>query len=199
MTKEQLIAMGLSEEDAQKIIADAENEKTKAVAKATKGQPSKEELETLKTKAAKADEFEAQNMTNAEKTQKEMEQLRAEVEKSKQAEIEFKMKSNRLTAKEKLIEAGYTAEQCEKLLNHLVKEDADQTMAAVNDLIEVGKSAIDTAVANDREQNLGKGSVGNVGGQNKEETEKTEPEKFAEQLISSETSTGDVSDNPYIH
>lgn len=185
MTKEQLIAMGLSEEDAQKIIADAENEKTKAVSKATKGQPSKEELETLKTKAAKADEFEAQGLTEAEKTQKEMEQLRAEVEKSKQAEIEFKMKSNRLTAKEKLIEAGYTAEQCEKLLNHLVKEDADQTMAAVNDLIDVGKSAIDTAVANDRELNLGKGSVGNVGGQGGESEEKS----VIETVIDSDTST----------
>lgn len=165
MKREELIAMGVSEENADKIMADYGSSIQKANAKA----------EQFKAKADTADELQrqldklnSQNMTEVEKATKALEEANKKI-----AELERKdvIRTQRATVMESF---GITAEQA----NQVVKDDGSTDYAVLGQIFADGKK---NAVAEFEKQTLQ--NTPNPDGKQGGNENKTTAEKIAEKLM----------------
>lgn len=177
MKREELIAMGISEENADKIMADYGSSIQKANAKA----------DVYKAKADKADELQSQldeinsqNLSEVEKANKALETANNRI-----AELEKAQAIS--TQKSAVIEKfKVTAEQA----NQIVKDDGSLDMDVLGQII----SDKETAAATAKEQEIAKkagspggGSAGGKGGE-----EKSNAEKLATKLFSKQKDETDI-------
>lgn len=176
MKREELIAMGISEENADKIMADYGSTVQKANAKA----------EQYKEKANKADELQSQidelnsqNMTEVEKATTALEAANKKI-----AELEKKdtIRTQRANAMEKF---GITAEQASKV----VTDDGATDYEVLGQIFADSKKS---AIAEYEKQKLDDtpnpgGSTGGSGGE-----EKTNAEKLVEKYYSGQKQNNDV-------
>lgn len=179
MKREDLIAMGLSEENADKIMADYGSSVQKAKAKA----------DEYKTKADKADELQKQlddieqgKLTEVEQANKNLEKSNARI-----AELEkvLAISAQRSAWASAL---GGTAEQ----MSEIIKDDGTIDEKALGKYYSDGL----TAAAQAKEQEIAKGSTnpggGTAGGNKAGADNKTNAEKIAESLISNAPKNNDV-------
>ena len=171
MKREDLIAMGLSEENADKIMADYGSSVQKAKAK----------VDEYKTKADKAEELQKQlddieqgKLTEVEQANKNLEKANARIAELEKAQA---IATQRANAASKF---NVTAEQAAQI----VKDDGSFDYDVLGKII----SEKETAAAQAKEQEIAKGSTnpggGTVGGNKDGVDNKTNAEKIAESLIS---------------
>lgn len=177
MKREELIAMGVSEENADKIMADYGSSIQKANAKA----------EQFKTKADTADELQrqldevnAQNMSEVERTTKALEEANKKI-----AELERKdvIRTQRATVMENF---GITAEQA----NQVVKDDGSTDYAVLGQIFADGKK---NAVAEFEKQTLQNtpNPDGKQGGNEEKPSDVTNAEKITFGTPSADQSSKD--------
>lgn len=167
MKREDLIAMGLSEENADKIMADYGSSVQRAKAK----------VEEYKTKADKAEELQKQlddieqgKLTEVEQANKNLEKANARIAELEKAQA---IAAQRTNAASKF---NVTAEQAAQI----VKDDGSFDYDVLGKII----SEKETAAAQAKEQEIANGSTnpgGGTAGGNKD-NEKTEAEKAAESI-----------------
>lgn len=167
MKREDLIAMGLSEENADKIMADYGSSVQKAKAR----------VDEYKTKADKAEELQKQlddieqgKLTEVEQANKNLEKANARIAELEKAQA---IATQRANAASKF---NVTAEQAAQI----VKDDGSFDYDVLGKII----SEKETAAAQAKEQEIAKGSTnpgGGTAGGNKD-NEKTEAEKAAESI-----------------
>lgn len=167
MKREDLIAMGLSEENADKIMADYGSSVQRAKAK----------VDEYKTKADKAEELQKQlddieqgKLTEVEQANKNLEKANARIAELEKAQA---IATQRADAASKF---NVTAEQAAQI----VKDDGSFDYDVLGKII----SEKETAAAQAKEQEIAKGSTnpgGGTAGGNKD-NEKTEAEKAAESI-----------------
>lgn len=165
MKREDLIAMGLSEENADKIMADYGSSVQKAKAKA----------DEYKTKADKAEELQKQlddieqgKLTEVEQANKNLEKANARIAELEKAQA---IANQRASAASKF---NVTAEQAEQI----VKDDGSFDYDVLGKII----SEKETAAAQAKEQEIAKGSTNPGGGTAGGDKGKTEAEKTAESI-----------------
>lgn len=179
MKREDLIAMGLSEENADKIMADYGSSVQKAKAKA----------DEYKTKADKAEELQKQlddieqgKLTEVEQANKNLEKANARIAELEKAQA---IATQRANAASKF---NVTAEQAAQI----VKDDGSFDYDVLGKII----SEKETAAAQAKEQEIAKGSTnpggGTAGGDKAGTDNKTNAEKIAESLISNAPKNNDV-------
>ena len=167
MKREDLIAMGLSEENADKIMADYGSSVQKAQAR----------VDEYKTKADKAEELQKQlddieqgKLTEVEQANKNLEKANARIAELEKAQA---IATQRANAASKF---NVTAEQAAQI----VKDDGSFDYDVLGKII----SEKETAAAQAKEQEIANGSTnpgGGTAGGNKD-NEKTEAEKAAESI-----------------
>lgn len=167
MKREDLIAMGLSEENADKIMADYGSSVQKAKAR----------VDEYKTKADKAEELQKQlddieqgKLTEVEQANKNLEKANARIAELEKAQA---IATQRANAASKF---NVTAEQAAQI----VKDDGSFDYDVLGKII----SEKETAAAQAKEQEIANGSTnpgGGTDGGNKD-NEKTEAEKAAESI-----------------
>lgn len=165
MKREELIAMGISEENADKIMADYGSTVQKANAKA----------EQYKEKANKADELQSQldelnsqNMTEVEKATKALESANQKIAELEKRDV---IRTQRANAMEKF---GLTAEQASKV----VTDDGATDYEVLGQIFADSKKS---AIAEYEKQKLD--NTPNPGGTKVgSDNEKTEAEKIAERI-----------------
>lgn len=167
MKREDLIAMGLSEENADKIMADYGSSVQRAKAK----------VDEYKTKADKAEELQKQlddieqgKLTEVEQANKNLEKANARIAELEKAQA---IATQRSSAASKF---NVTAEQAAQI----VKDDGSFDYDVLGKII----SEKETAAAQAKEQEIANGSTnpgGGTAGGNKD-NEKTEAEKAAESI-----------------
>lgn len=175
MKREELIAMGISEENADKIMADYGSTVQKANAKAEQYKEKANKADELQTQL---DELNSQNMTEVEKATSAL-----EVANKKIAELEKKdtVRTQRANAMEKF---GITAEQASKV----VTDDGATDYEVLGQIFADSKK---TAIAEYEKQKLDDtpnpgGSTGGSG------EEKTNAEKLVEKYYSGQKQNNDV-------
>jgi hypothetical protein len=175
MKREELIAMGISEENADKIMADYGSTVQKANAKAEQYKEKANKADELQTQL---DELNSQNMTEVEKATSAL-----EVANKKIAELEKKdtVRTQRTNAMEKF---GLTAEQASKV----VTDDGATDYEVLGQIFADSKK---TAIAEYEKQKLDDtpnpgGSTGGSG------EEKTNAEKLVEKYYSGQKQNNDV-------
>lgn len=175
MKREELIAMGISEENADKIMADYGSTVQKANAKAEQYKEKANKADELQTQL---DELNSQNMTEVEKATSAL-----EVANKKIAELEKKdtVRTQRANAMEKF---GLTAEQASKV----VTDDGATDYEVLGQIFADSKK---TAIAEYEKQKLDDtpnpgGSTGGSG------EEKTNAEKLVEKYYSGQKQNNDV-------
>lgn len=165
MKREELIAMGISEENADKIMADYGSTVQKANAKAEHYKAKADKADELQTQL---DELNSQNMTELEKATKALETANQKI-----AELEKKdtVRTQRANAMEKF---GLTAEQASKV----VTDDGATDYEVLGQIFADSKKS---AIAEYEKQKLDgtPNPGGSTGGTGKE---KTEAEKIAERI-----------------
>lgn len=150
MKREELIAMGISEEDADKIMADYGSAVQRANAKAEQYKAKAEKADELQTQI---DDLNSQNLSDIEKANKELEKANqriAELEKNDE------IKTQRSLAMEKF---KVTAEQAKQI----VKDDGSLDYDILGQIISDKESASATAKEQeiaDNATNPGGGSAG---------------------------------------
>ncbi len=167
MKREDLIAMGLSEENADKIMADYGSSVQRAKAK----------VDEYKTKADKAEELQKQlddieqgKLTEVEQANKNLEKANARIAELEKAQAIATQRSNAAS------KFNVTAEQAAQI----VKDDGSFDYDVLGKII----SEKETAAAQAKEQEIANGSTnpgGGTAGGNKD-NEKTEAEKAAESI-----------------
>lgn len=165
MKREELIAMGISEENADKIMADYGSTVQKANAKAEQYKAKANKADELQTQL---DELNSQNMTELEKATKALESANQKI-----AELEKKdtVRTQRANAMEKF---GLTAEQASKV----VTDDGATDYEVLGQIFADSKK---TAIAEYEKQKLD--NTPNPGGTKVgSHNEKTEAEKIAERI-----------------
>lgn len=177
MKREDLIAMGLSEENADKIMADYGSSVQRAKAK----------VDEYKTKADKAEELQKQlddieqgKLTEVEQANKNLEKANARIAELEKAQA---IATQRANAASKF---NVTAEQAAQI----VKDDGSFDYDVLGKII----SEKETAAAQAKEQEIAKGSTnpgGGTAGGNKD-NEKTEAEKAAESIGKTLAGTNEV-------
>ena len=171
MKREDLIAMGLSEENADKIMADYGSSVQRAKAK----------VDEYKTKADKAEELQKQlddieqgKLTEVEQANKNLEKANARIAELEKAQA---IATQRADAASKF---NVTAEQAAQI----VKDDGSFDYDVLGKII----SEKETAAAQAKEQEIAKGSTnpggGTAGNSGINVNNKTNAEKIAESLIS---------------
>lgn len=175
MKREELIAMGISEENADKIMADYGSTVQKANAKAEQYKEKANKADELQTQL---DELNSQNMTEVEKATSAL-----EVANKKIAELEKKdtIRTQRANAMEKF---GITAEQASKV----VTDDGVTDYEVLGQIFADSKKS---AIAEYEKQKLDDtpnpgGSTGGSG------EEKTNAEKLVEKYYSGQKQNNDV-------
>ena len=179
MKREDLIAMGLSEENADKIMADYGSSVQKAKAK----------FDEYKTKADKAEELQKQlddieqgKLTEVEQANKNLEKANARIAELEKAQA---IAAQRVNAASKF---NVTAEQAAQI----VKDDGSFDYDVLGKII----SEKETAAAQAKEQEIANGSTnpggGTAGGNKAGADNKTNAEKIAENIISNAPKNNDV-------
>lgn len=179
MKREDLIAMGLSEENADKIMADYGISVQKAKAK----------VDEYKTKADKAEELQKQlddieqgKLTEVEQANKNLEKANARIAELEKAQA---IAAQRANAASKF---NVTAEQAAQI----VKDDGSFDYDVLGKII----SEKETAAAQAKEQEIANGSTnpggGTAGGNKAGADNKTNAEKIAESIISNAPKNNDV-------
>lgn len=175
MKREELIAMGISEENADKIMADYGSTVQKANAKAEQYKEKANKADELQTQL---DELNSQNMTELEKATTALETANQKI-----AELEKKdtVRTQRANAMEKF---GLTAEQASKV----VTDDGATDYEVLGQIFADSKK---TAIAEYEKQKLDDtpnpgGSTGGSG------EEKTNAEKLVEKYYSGQKQNNDV-------
>lgn len=179
MKREDLIAMGLSEENADKIMADYGSSVQKAKAR----------VDEYKTKADKAEELQKQlddieqgKLTEVEQANKNLEKANARIAELEKAQA---IAAQRADAASKF---NVTAEQAAQI----VKDDGSFDYDVLGKII----SEKETAAAQAKEQEIANGSTnpggGTAGGNKAGADNKTNAEKIAESLISNAPKNNDV-------
>lgn len=175
MKREELIAMGISEENADKIMADYGSTVQKANAKAEQYKEKANKADELQTKL---DELNSQNMTELEKATTALEAANKQI-----AQLEKKdtVRTQRANAMEKF---GLTAEQASKV----VTDDGATDYEVLGQIFADSKK---TAIAEYEKQKLDDtpnpgGSTGGSG------EEKTNAEKLVEKYYSGQKQNNDV-------
>lgn len=199
MTLEELKSMGMSEEDAKKVIANMEEEQkaavNDAVNSATKGLPTKEELKALRDKAKIADSFTNADLPDAESAAKiiaDAKQAKADYE---ELTRKNKIETNQLKARTELEKVGVPEEKIVDILS-CVTEDFESSMKVINAFTGSFDSVREKVEKEIRGNDLGSGQGSGNGQGNPGGEEKTEQEKLAENLYkdnqSQETSSCDI-------
>lgn len=183
MKREDLIAMGLSEENADKIMADYGSSVQKAKAR----------VDEYKTKADKAEELQKQlddieqgKLTEVEQANKNLEKANARIAELEKAQA---IATQRANAASKF---NVTAEQAEQI----VKDDGSFDYDVLGKII----SEKETAAAQAKEQEIAKGSTnpgGGTAGGNKG-NEKTADVENAEKITFGSNSTTAEEKNHYV-
>ena len=175
MKREELIAMGISEENADKIMADYGSTVQKANAKAEQYKEKANKADDLQTQL---DELNSQNMTELEKATTALEAANKQI-----AQLEKKdtVRTQRANAMEKF---GLTAEQASKV----VTDDGATDYEVLGQIFADSKK---TAIAEYEKQKLDDtpnpgGSTGGSG------EEKTNAEKLVEKYYSGQKQNNDV-------
>lgn len=175
MKREELIAMGISEENADKIMADYGSTVQKANAKAEQYKEKANKADELQTQL---DELNSQNMTELEKATTALEAANKQI-----AQLEKKdtVRTQRANAMEKF---GLTAEQASKV----VTDDGATDYEVLGQIFTDSKK---TAIAEYEKQKLDDtpnpgGSTGGSG------EEKTNAEKLVEKYYSGQKQNNDV-------
>lgn len=175
MKREELIAMGISEENADKIMADYGSTVQKANAKAEQYKEKANKADELQTQL---DELNSQNMTELEKATTALEAANKQI-----AQLEKKetVRTQRANAMEKF---GLTAEQASKV----VTDDGATDYEVLGQIFADSKK---TAIAEYEKQKLDDtpnpgGSTGGSG------EEKTNAEKLVEKYYSGQKQNNDV-------
>lgn len=175
MKREELIAMGISEENADKIMADYGSTVQKANAKAEQYKEKANKADELQTQL---DELNSQNMTELEKATTALEAANKQI-----AQLEKKdtVRTQRANAMEKF---GLTAEQASKV----VTDDGATDYEVLGQIFAESKK---TAIAEYEKQKLDDtpnpgGSTGGSG------EEKTNAEKLVEKYYSGQKQNNDV-------
>lgn len=175
MKREELIAMGISEENADKIMADYGSTVQKANAKAEQYKEKANKAEELQTQL---DELNSQNMTELEKATTALESANKQI-----AQLEKKdtVRTQRANAMEKF---GITAEQASKV----VTDDGATDYEVLGQIFADSKK---TAIAEYEKQKLD--DTPNPGGSTSGSgEEKTNAEKLVEKYYSGQKQNNDV-------
>lgn len=165
MKREELIAMGISEENADKIMADYGSTVQKANAKAEQYKEKANKADELQTQL---DELNSQNMTEVEKATKALESANQKIAELEKRDI---IRTQRANAMEKF---GLTAEQASKV----VTDDGATDYEVLGQIFADSKKS---AIAEYEKQKLDgtPNPGGSTGGTGKE---KAEAEKIAERI-----------------
>lgn len=165
MKREELIAMGISEENADKIMADYGSTVQKANAKAEQYKEKANKADELQTQL---DELNSQNMTELEKATTALEAANKQIA---QLEKNDEIRTQRAKAMEKF---GLTAEQASKV----VTDDGATDYEVLGQIFADSKK---TAIAEYEKQKLD-GTPNPDGTKGGSDNEKTEAEKIAERI-----------------
>lgn len=127
----------MTREDVKKIFPNATEEEITAMLNAHHSSIPKpaindEELNALRDKAKKYDEYEAEKLTNEEKVKKAL----AEAEQLKSANLKM---LNRTKGLEELVKGGFTADEAEKFIDSLVTDNEESTLSNVKNIVDVYK------------------------------------------------------------
>ena len=165
MKREELIAMGISEENADKIMADYGSTVQKANAKAEQYKEKANKADELQTQL---DELNSQNMTEVEKATKALESANQKIAELEKRDV---IRTQRANAMEKF---GLTAEQASKV----VTDDGATDYEVLGQIFADSKK---TAIAEYEKQKLD--NTPNPGGTKVcSDNEKNEAEKIAERI-----------------
>lgn len=176
MKREELIAMGISEEDADKIMADYGSAVQRANAKAEQYKAKADKADELQTQL---DDLNSQNLSDIEKANKELEKANQRI-----AELEKNdaIKTQRSLAMEKF---KVTAEQAKQI----VKDDGSLDYDILGQIISDKESASATAKEQEIADNATNPGGGSAGGNS--ET-KTTAEKIAEKMFSGQKQENNI-------
>ena len=165
MKREELIAMGISEENADKIMADYGSTVQKANAKAEQYKEKANKADELQTQL---DELNSQNMTEVEKATKALESANQKIAELEKRDV---IRTQRANAMEKF---GLTAEQASKV----VTDDGATDFEVLGQIFADSKKS---AIAEYEKQKLD--NTPNPGGTKVgSDNEKNEAEKIAERI-----------------
>ena len=165
MKREELIAMGISEENADKIMADYGSTVQKANAKAEQYKEKANKADELQTQL---DELNSQNMTEVEKATKALESANQKIAELEKRDV---IRTQRANAMEKF---GLTAEQASKV----VTDDGATDYEVLGQIFADSKKS---AIAEYEKQKLD--NTPNPGGTKVgSDNEKNEAEKIAERI-----------------
>lgn len=165
MKREELIAMGISEENVEKIMADHAKVVQSATEKANQYKVKADKADELQNKL---DEIEKGNLTEVEQVNKNLEKANARI-----AELE---KAQAISAQKKTVIEKFkvTSEQADKI----VKEDGTFDYDVLGKII----SDKETAAAQAKEQEIARGTNNPGGGTGGSDKQKTDAEKTAEAI-----------------
>ena len=176
MTREELIAMGVSDENADKIMADYGSSIQKANAKANEY---KAKAVTADELQKKLDELEAGQLTEVEKANKALEAANEQIAKLQKDNAIRDQRESAMT------NFKITAEQAKTV----VKDDGSLDYESLGKIM----SDKEIAAAQAKEQEIAKNQDVPGGGSNKDGADnKTNAEKIAENLISNAPKNNDV-------
>lgn len=168
MKREDLQALGLTDEQIEKVMAEHGKDIQSANAKSAKY---KEDAEKLAEVQKQLEEIQSANLSDVEKANKERDSALDQI-----AGLQSQIKA--MTLKTKLADKGITGEDADKLVESISKGEFDVELLGT--IIASKESAAATA----KEQEIAKGSINPGGGNaNKDgKPDKTEAEKFAESI-----------------
>ena len=178
MKREELIAMGISEENADKIMADYGSGIQKANAKADQYKSKADKADALQ---AELDKINEQNMSETERANKELEKANARIAELERTDA---IRTQRALAIDKF---KITAEQAKEV----VKDDGSLDYEKLGQII----SEKETASANAKEQEIAN-NAGNPGGGNGggagDGTEKSNAEKLVTKFFGGEKKENNI-------
>lgn len=183
MKREELIAMGISEENVEKIMADHAKVVQSATEKANQYKVKADKADELQDKL---DEIEKGNLSEVEQANKNLEKANARI-----AELE---KAQAISAQKKTVIEKFkvTSEQADKI----VKEDGTFDYDVLGKII----SDKETAAAQAKEQEIARGTMNPGGGSGKTGSgeEKTEDVKMAERISFGNNAAKEEDKNHYV-
>ncbi|MBQ8279756.1 MAG: hypothetical protein IJZ23_07955 [Roseburia sp.] len=175
--KSQLQAVGVENPTEEQITAYLNNVNAEAIKEKAKADQYKAEADKAKDLQTQLDNLQNQNLTDAEKMQKQIEALQ-------QQNADLTANNFRTEAKAILSKAGISDEQMETLLPGLVSgvEKLEDVQTRANNFVAaMNKFREDGIKAHDQKQLDDTGTPGGNGGSDDGGTQKTEAEKFAEE------------------
>lgn len=139
----------------------------------------------LKEKADLYDQTQAELEAEKQKNMSAEEKVAAAELAAKEKEKEFVLKTNRLEAKAIYAAAGISDEDAEKLLEKGVFESLEDTKAFAQSIVDIRKTSVEAAVQKTKEDLMDGTRTPGDDGKSGSESEKSEDEKFAEEVAAS--------------